>query len=140
MLMALISCGGGGGSPTAPTPSIPNVAGNYSGTTRIVFPELDAAVNCPSNTTVTQSGSRVTIAPILAGGDCGGISLPVGQVTIDNTGNIGNDSGSFFDSSCGGTYNYTGSGGFFGRQMTLSINATSSRCYNMNMTINLTRS
>lgn len=40
--VCLISaCGGSSpGSPAAPTPQIPNVVGNYSGTTQIVLPEL----------------------------------------------------------------------------------------------------
>ena len=162
VLLALVGCGGG--SPSAPTPQIPNVAGNYAGTTTVTFPELAASVSCPTTTTVTQSGSTVNIAPLVLGGECGNLSLPVGQETIDNTGNIqGENSGTFDEPSCG-RYTFTprqgertrppgapitghaiprgtaeGSGGFFGRDLRLSMSATSTTCLNMNLTITLTR-
>lgn len=141
----LASCGGGSDSggnrnPVAPTPQIPNVTGNYSGSTTVAFPELTRSVTCPTTTSVTQSGSTVNIAPLQMTGQCGTLSLPVGQVTIDGTGAIlGQTSGSYFDASCGGTYNYTGSGGFFGRDLRVSLVYISSVCYNMNITINLSR-
>jgi hypothetical protein len=137
VLLALVGCGGG--SPSAPTPQIPNVVGNYAGTTTVGMPELGASVTCPTTTTVTQSGATVNIAPLVLGGECGNVSVPIGQQTIDNTGNIqGQNSGTFDDPSCG-RYTYTGSGGFFGRDLRLSMNATSTTCYNMNLTITLTR-
>lgn len=68
------------------------------------------------------------------------MSLPLGQATIDNTGaiNLGSGSGTFNDPSCG-TYTYAASGGFFGRDLRMSVNATSRTCYNFNMTVNLSR-
>jgi hypothetical protein len=72
-------------------------------------------------------------------GDCGNVSVPVGRDTIDSTGNIQSlNSGTFNDPSCG-SYTYTGSGGFFGRDLRLSMSATSTTCYNMNLTMTLTR-
>ena len=133
------ACGDGGGSDlTGPSNSIPSVAGNYSGTTTITFPELSQTFSCPTTTSVTQSGSTVSIAPLQLRGDCGTLSLPLGQSTIDATGSLGSDSGTYSEPSCG-TYSYTSSGGFFGRDLRLSLNATSATCWNMNMTINLTR-
>lgn len=136
----MLIAAGCGGSPAAPTPQIPNVTGNYSGSTRITLPELGQSQTCATTTTVTQSGTTVNIAPLILGGACGGMSIPLGQATIDNTGALqGQSSGSFFDASCGGTYNFTGSGGFFNREFRLSLNAVSSRCLNFNMTISLFR-
>ena len=125
-------------SPTAP--SVPQVAGSYTGTVTLVFPELAVSGTCPGNTTVTQSGSTVNIAPIILGGECGNLSLPVGQAQIDSTGAIvsGGNSDSFTDPSCG-VYNVTGSGGFFNRELRMSVNATSATCWNLNMTISLFR-
>lgn len=139
MLLSFVFACGGGGSSTAPTPSIPNVVGNYTGTVTINFPEIPSQLTCPSTTAVTQSGSTVSIAPIVLGGSCGNLSLPFGQATIDATGNIPGETGSFFDNSCGGTYNYSASGGFFGRDFRFSMSASSSKCLNFNVTGTLTR-
>ena len=136
--LLLAACGGGEGtSLTGPSKTIPNVTGNYSGNTTIAFPEVGQSLICPTSTSVTQSGSTVSIAPLVMAGTCGNMSIPVGQATIDATGAIPNESGTFNDPSCG-TYNYTASGGFFGRDFRLSLNATSRTCYNLNMTITLT--
>lgn len=127
-------------SPTAPTPQIPNVGGSYSGTVTVNLPEVPASRTCPANTAVTQSGSTVSIAPIILSGTCGNLSIPFGQTTIDATGAFtGQNSGSFFEPTCGGTYNYTASGGFFGRELRLTMNATSAICFNFNFTAVLTR-
>lgn len=141
LLVGLVACGGGSSSPSAPSvPTIPTVSGNYSGTSTFSFPELHATMNCPASTVVTQSGSTVSVAPIVLTGQCGTISIPVGLATIDATGAIegGGASGTYNEPSCG-TYNYTGSGGFFGREFRLSMSASSSTCYNFNFTMVLTR-
>jgi hypothetical protein len=117
----------------------PSVAGSYSGTTTVVFPELGQTVVCATTTAVTQSGSSISMAPLVLGGQCGNQSIPVGGGTIDTTGALqGSTSGTYNEPSCG-TYNWTGSGGFFGRELRMSVNATSTTCYNFNLTINLTR-
>src|SRR5262249_51875667 len=141
-LLAIVAsaCSGNNGtSLTGPSNSIPNVAGNYSGTTTMVFPELRQSVSCQTSTSVTQSGNAVNIAPLVLSGSCGSARVPVGQITIDATGalDFGTGSGTFTDPSCG-TYNYTGSGGFFGRDLRISLSATSRTCYNFNMTVSLT--
>jgi hypothetical protein len=140
MLMLAAACGGDNGSPTSPS-GPPAVNGNYSGSVTVNFPELNAAVTCPASTVVTQSGSTVNVAPIVLTGQCGNLSVPLGQVTIDNTGALdgSGSSGTFFEPSCGGNYNYTGSGGFFGREFRLSMTATSAVCFNFNFTAVLTR-
>ena len=56
---------------------------------------------------------------------------------IDATGSLGSETGTTSE-SCG-TYTYTGSGGFRGRDMRISFVYTSRTCYNMNFTINLTK-
>lgn len=135
------SCSGGSSSPTAPTTaSAPTVSGSYSGTVVFTFPELRTSVTCPANTTVTQSGRTVSIAPIVTSGQCAGMSIPFGQTTIDNTGAIegGSSTGSYTDPSCG-TYSYSASGGFFGRELRVSLSATSRTCWNLNATISLSR-
>ena len=136
------ACGGGndvtGPSAPSPTSRIPAVAGSYAGTITVTFPELNRTVSCPTSTSVTQNGGAVSIAPLQLSGQCGSSSVPLGSVTIDTTGAMGQDVGSYTDPSCG-TYNYVGSGGFFGRDMRISIVYTSATCYNMNITINLTK-
>ena len=142
---SLVACGGGSSpnNPSSPPqPQYPNVAGSYSGTTTIVLPELGASarVSCPTTTTVTQSGANVNIAPLVLRGDCGSLSVPMGAQTIDTTGSLGAASNfTYDDPSCGGRYTASASGGFFGRELRIAINAVSSVCYNLNMTINLTR-
>jgi hypothetical protein len=141
-LMFVVACGGSNGSnPGGPSNSIPNVAGNYSGSTSIVYTELGRSLTCPTSTSVTQSGNTVNIAPLVLSGSCGNLSIPVGQGTIDATGAIdsGSASGTQTDATCG-TYNYTVSGGFFGRDMRLSATASfpsTSTCYSFSMTTNL---
>lgn len=140
LLVSSIAAGCGGNDSTGPSKSIPNVTGNYSGTTTFSFPELATTLSCPTTTSVTQSGSTVSIAPLQLAGACsanGLSSLPLGSTTIDNTGAFANESGSTTE-ACG-VYNWTGSGGFFGRDLRLSLVYTSRTCYNMNVTINLSR-
>jgi len=135
-LVFSIACGSDGPSLTSPSNSIPNVTGNYSGTTSLSFPELGQNLSCATTTSVTQSGSTVSIAPLQLGSPCS-ISVPVGNATIDATGSLG--SSTMTDTESCGVYNMTGSGGFFGKDLRLSINATSRTCYNFNMTVNLSR-
>lgn len=138
-IVLLSGCGGGSSSPTAPsTPSIPQVAGTYNGTVTMVLPELGQSLTCPTNTAVTQSGSSINIAPLVLGGGCGGISIPFGSASIDATGNLIGAGSTTLTQSCG-VYTATGSGGFFGRELRLSVNATSRTCYNFNMTAVLSR-
>ena len=82
--LLLAACGGEGGTDlTAPSKSIPDVTGNYSGSTTIAFPDLGQSVTCPTSTSVTQSGTTISIAPLAMTGSCGTMSIPVGQATID---------------------------------------------------------
>jgi hypothetical protein len=132
------ACGGGEGtSLTGPSSSIPNVAGNYTGSTTLTFPELSQSVSCPTSTSVTQSGNTISIAPIVVAGQCGNVSIPFGQTSIDATGSLGQATTTYTE-ACG-TYNVTASGGFFGRELRISMSATSGTCYNINMTMTLTR-
>jgi hypothetical protein len=135
------ACGGGeagSNNLTGPTNTIPNVAGNYSGTTTVTLPELNQSSSCPTTTSVTQAGGgSINVAPLQIRGQCGTLSLPLGPATIDATGSLGQATGTHSE-SCG-LYNWVASGGFFGRDMRLSIIYTSRTCYNMNITINLTR-
>jgi hypothetical protein len=113
------------------------VAGNYTGTTTVVVPDLQTSGSCPTSTAVTQNGSIVNIAPIVLGGQCGNMSIPVGQATIDAAGSLVQETGTVSD-ECG-VYNYTISGGFFGRELRISAVLTSTTCWDMSMTMNLTR-
>jgi hypothetical protein len=135
----LIACGGDGGNNlTGPTSTIPNVAGNYSGTLSVSFPEVGQSASCRATTSVTQGGGgSINIAPIQLGGDCGLTSIPLGATTIDSTGSLGSTTMTLRE-SCG-TYTATGSGGFFGRDLRLSMIYVSTTCLNMNITITLTR-
>jgi|GEM_PF-3285727 len=137
-VMSLAACGGGSSSPTSSGPVYPNVAGNYSGTTTMSFPELVMQITCPTTTTITGSGANIAAAPLILGGQCGNMSIPLGAATIDTNGQLESVSGTFTDPSCG-TYQYTASGGFFGRELRMSINATSRTCWNINMTFLLSR-
>jgi hypothetical protein len=140
LLVLTIACGDGNDSLTGPTNTIPNVAGNYSGSTTITFPELNVSTTCPTTTSVTQSGGgNIDIAPLqVRCPEVEPLSLPFGEATIGATGSLGSESGSF-SMECG-VYNYSGSGGFSGRELRLSLAYVSSTCLNMNITITLTRS
>jgi ABC-type phosphate transport system substrate-binding protein len=139
MLVGLVACGGSSSSPSAPSgPTIPAVSGNYYGTVNMAFPETGEAMNCPTSTVVTQSGSTVSIAPMVLGGQCGNVSFPFGQMTIDSTGSFESGARGSYSMSCG-TYNWVASGGFFGRELRFSMNCTFNTCYNFNLTIVLSR-
>jgi large exoprotein involved in heme utilization and adhesion len=139
VIVTLMVSACGGDSPSAPSPDIPSVIGRYAGNATLAAPELDKRVTCPASTSVTQSGKTVSIAPIVLTGECGRITIPVGQVTIDATGAIdGSASGSFNEPGCG-TYDYVGTGGFFDREFRISIAATSSSCNHFNFTGVLSR-
>src|SRR5687767_9417662 len=65
--------------------------------------------------------------------------LKLGQGSIDATGAI--DGGSLvttYDEPSCGTYSMAISGGFFGRDLRISVAATSRTCYNFNFTATLT--
>lgn len=141
-VLALFAAGCGG-SPTSPggtqAGQYPSVSGNYSGTTIMTFPELSETVSCPTTTAVTQTGAQLTIAPFVLNGACGGVSVPFGAALIDNSGAfVAASSGTFNDPDCG-TINYTFSGGFVDRELRMSMRATSSICYNFDLTISVFR-
>jgi hypothetical protein len=131
------ACSKDGSNLTGPSSQIPNVAGNYAGTTTITYPELGQTLTCPTTTAVTQGpNGQISMAPAQLGGQCGGVSVPLGNMTIDATGSLGQASGSYTE-SCG-IYNWTASGGFFGRSLQASFAYTSRTCYNFTVTFNLT--
>src|SRR5690348_3642335 len=70
VLTPFLVVGCGGNDSTGPSKSIPNVTGNYSGNTTFSFPELATTFSCTTTTSVTQSGSTVSIAPLQLGGAC----------------------------------------------------------------------
>jgi hypothetical protein len=124
-------------SPTGPSDQFPNVAGNYSGTTTINFPEL-GNVTCSTTTSITQNGDRVSVAPLqLRGGSLCVPSIPMGDMTIDRNGSLGEDTRTTTISGC--VYNYAGSGGFYGPILQGSFIYMSRTCNDMKVTINLTR-
>ena len=138
--VALLVAGCGGGSPTGPSGSqFPSVAGNYSGATTMTFPEVNETVTCPTTTSVTQSGTTVSIAPLVLTGACTGFSILFGSVTINETGAFPAMPPTTVNEPSCGTYNVVGSGGFFGRELRLSITATSATCFNFNMTVSVSR-
>ncbi len=128
-------------SGTNPTPDdIPQVAGNYSGTITLAFPEKGTSMTCTATTSATQSGSTVNITPIVFGGLCAGINIPLGTVIIDDTGDIpASVSGTTNNPNCG-TYNYTVTGGFDGTELELSATLTSTTCDDATLTVVLIRS
>jgi len=127
-------------SGTNPTPDgIPTVAGNYAGTITLAFPDKGTSMTCSATTSATQSGSTVNITPIVLGGLCNGINIPIGTVIIDDTGDIpATVSGSTTNPDCG-TYNYTVIGGFDGTDLELSATFNSTTCDDAILTLVLTR-
>jgi hypothetical protein len=141
VVLLTVACGGGedgGNAITGPSSQIPSVAGSYSGSTSMTLPELSQTLTCPTTTSVTQSGSTVTIAELRLSGPCGEMSIPMGQVAIDSSGTIVSETGSYSDPSCG-VYNYSATGGFSGRELRFSIAGTSTTCWNFTMTMTLVR-
>lgn len=136
----LLTACGGSASPVAPTPRYPDVAGQYRGTITLTFPDVFNSITCPASTSVTQAGSSVSIAPMIFTGACEGFSIPFGPAMIDETGALigGVSTGTFVQPSCG-SYLYNASGGFFGRDLRMSMTATSRTCVNFNFTAVLTR-
>jgi hypothetical protein len=140
-IASTVACGGKGTSLTGPSNSTPNVAGPYSGSMTISYPEINQTVTCPASTSITQSGAEVSIAPVQLGGQCaasGSPTLPVGNMTIDNAGSFGSTYQTVTSGSC--TWQANASGGFFGRTLQASMQYVSTRCINMNIAFNLSRS
>ena len=139
LLVLVAGCGGNDAS--GPSNQIPDVTGSYRGTTTVTFPTIPRTVACPTSTSVTQSGRTVSIAPLqLAGAECPPLSISAGSALIDATGSLGTASGTV-SQSCG-TYNWTSSGGFFGRDLRMSFLYTpgaSSTCVTMNVSIDLSK-
>ena len=118
-------CGGGGSSnPVAPSSTWPNVAGYYTGSVTINYTTLGLSLTCGASTTVNQSGSSVSFAPLTFSGtgSCATLgSVPVGNGTIDANGSLGSASQTnIYLASCNGYYNGSSSGGFFGSQLQFS--------------------
>ena len=90
------------------------------------------SMSCPGSTVITQSGSTITLTPFIAGGACDGMSVPVGFRSIDSNGAVPDETGSFNEPTCG-IYNYFASGSFSGRELLFSVTATSTTCWNMNI-------
>ncbi len=138
--VAFACSGNGDNAVSGPSNNIPTVAGNYSGSTNIVVGGIGSGT-CPTTTSVTQSGSAVSIAPLqLRGAECGNSSIPMGDFVIDSTGSLGLKPATG-TTPCG-PYNITGSGGFLGRDLRLSIYETpmSGICPTVSFSITLTKS
>ncbi len=137
--LGLAACGDGSDGVTGSSAStVPQVAGSYSGILDLFFPELGTSMSCPGSTVITQSGSTITLTPFIAGGACDGMSVPVGFRSIDSNGAVPDETGSFNEPTCG-IYNYFASGSFSGRELLFSVTATSTTCWNMNITGVLSR-
>jgi hypothetical protein len=138
---------GDGSSPSSPSSSYPNVAGNYSGSTVLSYPSLGTSVTCPTTTTVTQSGANVSIAPLTFSGACASLgALPAGDFTMTTTGSLGSATATNIPLAfCNGSYNGSASGGFFGStfQFSLVYTAVSGGCVtqlgNFSVTANLSK-
>ena len=126
-------------SPTAPAPVYPAVNGTYTGTA--TFTTTTSSVTCSANTAVSQAGDRVSIAAIQLGSECGVGTVPGGQFTISTAGALTIAPASVTDTACEGTYAVTGSGGFFDRELRITLNyaSTASRCILRGFTTTMTR-
>ena len=86
-------------------------------------------------------GDRVSIAAIQLGSECGVGTVPGGQFTMSTTGALTIAPASVTDIACEGTYAVTGSGGFFDRELRITLNyaSTASRCILRSFTTTMTR-
>jgi hypothetical protein len=141
------ACGGSDASPSSPTPTIPQVAGNYTGTAIITYPQLGGSVNATGTMTVTQSGSTVNLSSlVLHVPAVGTFSIPLGETTINTTGAIsgsGLSATNVWDATCKAYESYSASGTFVGKQfqgsMITTFSSTAGGCYNFSMTVTLNR-
>jgi hypothetical protein len=119
----IVSGGKERSGPAQPS-TIPNVAGNYTGTTNIVIPQLLFNFTCPATPSVTQTGANVTLSPVPMSGACANNfpTRPGSSFTIDTTGSLGpaTENGIPF-AACNGTYTATASGGFVGNTLEISL-------------------
>lgn len=134
--LATMACSSGT-APTSPT-QYPDVAGTYTGSVTVSFPDLARSISCLASTAVTQSGATLNIAPIVLGGPCGNLSIPMGAERIDQLGALSAPATGTIIDTCG-TSTYTASGGFFGRELRLSMAVASTTCPRLNFTAVLTR-
>jgi hypothetical protein len=105
----------------------------------MTFAELGFGTRCAASTVVSQSGPVVTIAPIALGSECGGGSIPVGSATVDSAGRLRAGTNATFTEPGCPTYTVSGTGQFSGRELRLSLVATSARCWSLDLDARLTR-
>ena len=121
---------------------LPSLAGNYVGVANVTFPEPNSTVRCSVATTVTtvnQSEGFARIDPFPLSRECGGVTLPMGQIQIAASGQIGTGlNGTANQPSCG-MFGYRGTGAFVGRELRLVIDVTSATCANFNFQAVLNR-
>ena len=110
----------------------------YSGSATKWVPTLEGSLTCPTSTSVRRDGNRVVIAPLLLEGECHNLGMPVGELSIDATGNIQLPNSGIYRVSCG-TYTYMTMGRLTERELHLSISATSQTCPDFTMTATLSR-
>jgi len=146
LLLVPLLLGACDSNPTAPnSPPVPFVAGSYSGTVRT----SDAGVICATTTSVTQSGSSVTIGPLQVG-ECingptnfaeylGLSNIPFSRTTIDETGRLGPVNGTLPNSLCGFSYWATPSFDPNLRMYLIVDPASEETCYGLRLTVNLTK-
>lgn len=127
----------------SPTPMLPSLAGNYVGAANVTFMQTNATVRCSVATTVTtvnqsEGIARIDSFPLTR--ECGGVTLPMGQIQIAASGQIGTGLTGTANQQPGcGTFAYRGSGAFVGRELRLVIEVTSETCANFNFAAVLNR-
>ncbi len=141
-LCSLLAAGACGGSPAAPTPAYPDIAGTYTGFATIEFVSTvngitwgtDLSLTCPATVVAKQSGGTVDLEPMLLSGSCGMITLPLSRASIDESGTIQSGAAGGFNEPGCGTYLYqpTAAGfyvsGQWGRELRMKLAATSEFC------------
>ena len=132
-----------GGSPTAPTSRIPDIAGTYTGS--LAFTSSlgsQFTTNVSARVTVVQAGSRVTLTGSLTVGGQS-VEIPAVTGTVNATGFFTRTSGSLIDSiedpTCGRVTDAGGSVTFSGRTVRIVDNATTQFCGNLQLSGTLTR-
>jgi hypothetical protein len=126
-IVALLAGCASKGTTTAPTPAVPNVAGSYSGSVTVTYHSILQSITCPATTTVTQSGTTVTMAPLMLGGQCqtiGVTSVTVGTFTISSTGSLDTRTVANVSLPSCGSYSTSATGAFSGSTLQLTIDYT----------------
>ena len=145
LALALVVSACGGDTPTAPSPSvpqIPQVAGTYTGPVTFTFSALQLEETGTGRFVVVQSGSELTISgSVTVAGETNELIATTGTVNATGfyTPTSGGSEVAEDDPTCGAITNYSESLNFIGRTLRVTASWQTAECGRFDISGTLTR-